>query len=269
MLIGVSTLTFLQLDYRAAVSRLADSGVKVIELFYDYPQFELGRISSEDSAHLREFADRRGITWTLHTPCFDLNPASANAGSRQEALTQYVRAIRFAADLGIGEVVVHSGHRSDPKFPPEQAFQWALDTLKRTTEESERLGVRLAVENTGYGAVGFIHSPQALVDLVSSIGSNIVGITLDSGHAVLQGFTPEEAVRVFGKRLLHIHVHDNTGTADDHLPLGKGVINHVPMFKALRDTGFRGFLILETYQTERIEEQLQRDLRFLREQARV
>jgi sugar phosphate isomerase/epimerase len=265
MHIGVSTLTYLHLDYRAAVSRLAELGVKVIELFYDYPHFDLEKMRSDDSAHLRRLVERYGITWTLHTPCFDLNPASANLGARMAALTQYQHAIRFAAEIGIREVVVHSGHRSDPKIPPEQAFQWGADTLRRTSEASERAGVRLAVENTGYGAFGFIQSPRTLVDLVSSIDSDLAGITLDTGHAVLEGFAPEEAVRVFGDRLTHIHVHGNSGTADDHFPLGKGVINHVPTLKALRDRGFQGFLILETYQTEQVEEQVQGDLRFLRE----
>lgn len=264
MRIGVSTLTYLHLDYRTAVSRLADLGIKVIELFYEYPHFDLENMTSDDGSHLRRLADRYGITWTLHTPCFDLNPASANLAARMAALNQYQQAVRFAADLGIREVVVHSGHRSDPKIPAEQAFQWGADTLRRTSEDSERAGVRLAVENTGYGVSGFIHSPRTLVDLVSSIGSDLAGITLDTGHAVLEGFTPEEAVRVFGDRLTHIHVHDNSGTADDHFPLGKGVINHMPMLQALRDKAFQGFLILETYQTERIEEQIQDDLSFLR-----
>lgn len=264
MRIGVSTLTYLHLEYRSAVSRLADSGVKLIELFYDHPHFDLEKMTSEDSAHLQRLAERYSITWTLHSPCFDLNPASANFGARMAVLSQYQRAIRFAADLGIREVVVHSGHRSDPKIPSEQAFQWGVDTLRRTAEESERAGVRLAVENTGYGGSGFIRSPRTLVDLVRAIDSDLVGITLDTGHAVLEGFTPEDAVQVFGNRLTHIHIHNNSGTADDHFPLGRGVIDHVPMLKALRDGAFQGYLILETYQTDRVEEQVQADLSFLR-----
>ena len=267
MHIGVSTLTYLHLDYRTAVSRLADLGVKVIELFYDDPHFDLRSMTATDSAYLRHFGERYGITWTLHTPCFDLNPASANQGARMATLTQYQQAIRFAAEIGIREVVVHSGHRSDPKIPAEQAFQWGVDTLRRTSEASELAGVQLTVENTGYGVSSFIHSPRVLVDLVSLIDSDLVGITLDTGHAVLEGFAPEEAVCVFGDRLTHIHVHDNSGTADDHFPLGRGVINHVPMLEVLRDRGFQGFLILETYQTDRIEEQVQADLAFLQKHA--
>jgi sugar phosphate isomerase/epimerase len=36
-----------------------------------------------------------------------------------------------------------------------------------------------------------------------------------------------------GPRLKHVHLHDNHGQSDQHLPVGKGSIDFDPFFEAL------------------------------------
>ncbi len=52
-----------------------------------------------------------------------------------------------------------------------------------------------------------------------------LGLHLDIGHANLQvpHNTTDEILAAYGKRLRHVHLHDNKGgSADLHLPLGTG-----------------------------------------------
>lgn len=264
MRIGVSTLTYVDLDYRTALDRILPLGVRVIELFFDYPQFKVLEVGPGDVEYLKRLRGKRDLEFTLHTPCFDLNPASVDEAARRTVVEQYRNAVRFAAALGIAEVVVHSGFRSSPKFSTAQAFDASLATLRETVRFAEGLGVRVAVENTGYGETGFLSAPQDLVDLVDGASSPLVGITLDTTHAYLEGFRLDEAVRAFAHRLSHLHVHDSLG-GDDHLPIGEGRIDFAPLFEALRSQAFGGLVIWEGWIHDRIEERIERDLTFLRQ----
>ncbi len=264
MRIGVSTLTYVDVPYRQALERLRPLGVSVVELFFDYPHFDVAAISSEDVRFLRRYRDETGVDYTLHTPCFDLNPASVNKGARDEAVRQHEQAIRFAAELEIREVVVHSGYRSDPRVSDQQCVDLSVDSLRRTIRTAEQHGVRLAVENTGYGPKGFISEPATVLEIVKAGESELVGVTLDTGHAILEGFTPDAAVAAFGGHLSHIHIHNNGGRADDHGPLDRGVIDFRPLFEALTGGRYDGYLIVESFDQERPEELLTGDLGFIR-----
>ncbi len=46
-----------------------------------------------------------------------------------------------------------------------------------------------------------------------------LGVTLDVGHAKINGEDCQEFVERFGERIRVCHLHDNDGTADRHKPL--------------------------------------------------
>lgn len=260
MRIGVSTLTYLHLPYREALERLVALQPAVVELFFDYPHFDLQRFSADDVRVLREFGEAHAIEYTLHAPCFDLNPASANAGARDECVRQSELAINLAARLGAAEVVVHSGMRSDPKIPLDQTLGWSIESLRRIVRTAEQHRVRVSVENVGYGSAGFITHPEVLLDIVRTFDSGLVGITLDTGHAVLQGFAIDAAITAFGHNLTHVHLHNTQGGADDHLTLERGVIAFEPIFRQLVAGEYDGYLIIESCDLNHPDAMLARDL---------
>jgi sugar phosphate isomerase/epimerase len=64
---------------------------------------------------------------------------------------------------------------------------------------------------------------------------------IDIGHAfITDGMAGiKKFISCFGKRIEHIHVHDNYGKADDHLSLGKGKINFSMVMKELKKIGYK------------------------------
>lgn len=89
-------------------------------------------------------------------------------------------------------------------------------------------GVRVVLENI------VEQTPEHLIELVDRVGNNYLGLCFDIGHATLcSQLSPVQWVELMGKRLKHIHLHDNHGTSDEHLPVGKGTINFDPFFEAL------------------------------------
>ena len=51
----------------------------------------------------------------------------------------------------------------------------------------------------------------------------------------------------YGNRLRHVHLHDNRGTGDDHLPLGAGTLDLTGCIRALKASGYDDTITLEVF----------------------
>lgn len=246
MNVGASTLCYLDRPLEDAVRELADADFRTIELFADAPSFDPMCATPERIAWLKGFKQERDLIYSIHTPCFDLNPASANPGVRRETARQYQRTVELAAELEATLVVVHAGALSDMKLAAGPARAAMYETLGPVVEHAERCDVTLGFENTGYGPLGFISSLQEWFELGLRLGSQRVTYVLDTGHAALQDIDFADAVRVIGQRLGQVHVHDNDGTKDDHWTVGRGTIDFRPLMSALIEARLDGVpLVLE------------------------
>jgi sugar phosphate isomerase/epimerase len=64
--------------------------------------------------------------------------------------------------------------------------------------------------------------------------------------------TTEEILQAHGKRLRHVHLHDNRGGhADLHLPLGAGTLDVHGSIRALKQCGFDDTITLEVFTPDR------------------
>jgi len=77
-------------------------------------------------------------------------------------------------------------------------------------------------------------TPQALVELAE--GTDL-GFCLDVGHANTMGLLPE--FMELKSRLANLHVHDNNGKFDEHLPIGDGTVDFDLVVRELADYGGR------------------------------
>jgi sugar phosphate isomerase/epimerase len=60
-----------------------------------------------------------------------------------------------------------------------------------------------------------------------------------------------EILAAHGRRLKHVHLHDNRGGNQDlHLPLGAGNIDVLGSLRALKSCGYDGTITLEVFATD-------------------
>ena len=57
----------------------------------------------------------------------------------------------------------------------------------------------------------------------------------------------------FGEGIRLMHVHDNRGLRDDHLPVGEGEINFRGVLLAVLDAGARPILTVEPHRKEHFQ----------------
>ena len=82
--------------------------------------------------------------------------------------------------------------------------------------------------------------------IIDQVGSDKLGICLDTGHLNLNGKNQREYILKAGKRLRAIHIADNEGHSDQHLmPFTCGQIDFLQVVSALKEIGYDGLFNLE------------------------
>ncbi|MEW5723452.1 MAG: sugar phosphate isomerase/epimerase, partial [Thermodesulfobacteriota bacterium] len=98
---------------------------------------------------------------------------------------------------------------------------------------------------------GYMYRPEEFSQVLAAQAD--LRMTLDLGHANIQA-PPDRLARLVeagGHRIAHVHVSDNTGADDEHLPVGVGRVDVAGGLKALKALGYQGRLTLEVFAPDR------------------
>jgi len=193
-----------------------------------------------------------GMRPRVHAPFFDLNPGALDPLIRQATGQRLEQTLRFAGLLQAELMIVHPG--VDKWRYPKLEHAWlnlALEFFPPLVEQAGQNGCRLAIENI------YEESPDTLVQLVDGIDSDFFGHCFDAGHWHLFGRRPmDEWLKSVSSRLFHLHLHDNHGRADEHLPVGDGTIDFNPLQKHLRKMPVAPSITLEARSLEHLQRSL-------------
>jgi sugar phosphate isomerase/epimerase len=177
-----------------------------------------------------------GLGISVHTPFSDLNIASLNAPIWQETLRQIEAVIEELADHA-HIFVIHPGYVSPlAAFCPEKALEKNKQALIRLVQCAKECQVTATVENMVNEEFLLGRFPHEIEEM----RSDGLGFTFDVGHA-----NTADAIHSFSQmKIDHVHLHDNNGQTDEHLPLGAGNINLEQTMQAFRR--YKGIFVLES-----------------------
>ena len=197
-------------------------GVEIAEFCWAH-YLDCGR--EEHMAAAREFARGAESLW-FHAPFAEISPCAIDPKVRALTAERYRDSIRAAGELGIKRLVIHGGYIPYVYFPESFVAQSVLfwkEFLRDAPED-----IRIALENV------MEPDPSMLVGIVREVDDERLGLCLDVGHANCEtsDLAPEKWVRPMAPRLFHVHLHDNIGGRDLHLPLGQG---NVPFETIIND----------------------------------
>ena len=216
-------------------SRLSESiddmiryGGNAIELMLDGAQWNEFENRSREIAGL---LSAKPVSYSVHTPVWDMNLTSENAQARKAALEAYQNSIVFASFLHAKHVVIHPGFCLAQVFDKKTARERAAQAIDALCRFNEPYGVQLLVENVGNAATSIFTQEEFLLFIESF--SDRAGCLLDIGHANLCGWDLIETITRLRPFLYAVHLHDNQGDADSHLPIGDGIIPWPSVFRAL------------------------------------
>lgn len=204
--------------------------------------------------------EAEGLSLSLHAPTGDVNLLSRNPGARWFAEGELSRTLALAARLGARYVTVHLGYRSTGA-PGELPVDAAMEALRRLRRRAEDLGIALCLENDPKEDFLYLWDLNEHLRWLEEL--DLLG-TQDLGHAwTAHGSDALGLIEKAAPRITVVHVSDNRGEHDDHLPLGDGVIPMESVLPLLRGAEL---WVLELFSPQGAEESL-RVMEALREET--
>ena len=118
-------------------------------------------------------------------------------------------------------------------------------SLVELLDHTEATEVVLLIEPAHSAESTLILTVDDGLRMIEEVGSERLGILLDTGHANVNGENLAEVISSLKDVPLHIHIDDNNGDSDAHLIPGEGNIDFKPFAKTLKEIGYRGFVSAE------------------------
>ena len=172
-------------------------------------------------ARVRDLVERTGLAISVHAPYADLNAASLNYPIFRETVRQLGACIAHAAEW-TERVTIHPGYLSPlGKLDPDRAWATQKEALREIGRCASDHGVLACLENMPSIREFLCRDPGELLGMIDGVEG--VGACFDLGHAHTLGAVPaflEELARAD-----HLHLHDNGGLSDEHLPIGAGTVD--------------------------------------------
>ncbi len=158
------------------------------------------------------------------SPAWDVNPAAPLRALREAASFLNKKTLEFCVDMGIKQMVYHPGYYDrDSFFSLNRAKDHAYQLLDELIALAKPAGITLAFENIG-GPAATLFTQEEFIHALDGIDP-CAQLLLDVGHANMNGWNIPEVIDRTAGRLCALHLHDNDGTCDAHLPMGQGNID--------------------------------------------
>jgi len=185
----------------------------------------------------------QGKKITMHGPFLDLNIASLDHLIRDISRRRIKQSLDYV-DLFMPEsIVFHSGY--DARRHGYNSEEWMSLSLDFWTEIAENLssrGVALHLENV------YETGPEEIFPVVESVFNAGGGFCFDTGHCHSFGNGKmTDWLESLGDFIKEIHLHDNDGNNDLHLPPGAGNINFNFLLSFLSERDFLPVITLEPH----------------------
>ena len=159
--------------------------------------------------------------------------------------------LRASSILGSPSCVIHFINNTRwGKQTPEFLHQTSGEMFDKMIPFAEKYKVNIALETFGAAKIqgarirDFFADPREFKYQFDRLNTQYKTMCVDSGHThEAESFwvpPPEEMIRILGKDVTILHLHDNNGHYDDHLLPGQGNINWPAVFESLEDIGYSG-----------------------------
>jgi sugar phosphate isomerase/epimerase len=149
-------------------------------------------------------------------------------------------AMRFAVELRTDVVINRIGRVPDRDDDPR--FGRLVEALTAIGAHGERVGARLAAQTADV-------SPQNLARLIAALPDHSVGVDLHPSELILAGHSPQEAVELLGRHVLHVHASDAVRDLDagraKPVEIGRGTADLPELLGRLTEFDYRGWVTIE------------------------
>ena len=248
MKFAICNETFQDWPFDRAFAFAAECGYSGIEMAHFTIADYATDIPTAKRAEVRRQAEAAGLQivamhWLLaKTEGFYLT--SPEAEVRKRTAAYFGELAKLCADFGASVIVLGSPQQRNllPGVTHDEAMKHAADTLVTAVPALEENGVTLAVEPLGPEEGDFLRTADLGAELIGMIGSPHVRLHLDVKAMSTESSPPAELIRRHHALLAHFHANDPNRQGP-----GFGEIDFLPIFEALGEVNYRGWVSVEVF----------------------
>ncbi len=217
-------------------------------------------IPAKRRAEIRRQAERAklevvGLHWLLAKTA-GLYLTSPDAEVRRRTVAYLGELARFCADLG-GKIMVFGSPKQRSLLPGvrrQQAMSYAAEVFSAAMPAMEKADVILAIEPLGPDETDFINTAAEGVQLMKMVNSPHCRLHLDCKAMSSEPTPIPDLIRRYRSDFVHFHANDPNRQGP-----GFGKLDFVPIFRALREVSYRGWVSVEVFDLRAGPERLARE----------
>ncbi len=164
-------------------------------------------------------------------------------------LGAYINEIKMCGEMGCPTTVIHLYFEDSKKATVEGN----IIMLNKLLPYLEKYNVALAMENVFAGGEAYADchytTSDDIMEYVDKMNHPLIGVCLDTGHAIVTHQDPVQMIKAFGKHLIALHMNGNAGR-DMHLLPGTldswlDTNDYEKISLTLKEVGYKGPYNLE------------------------
>ena len=197
--------------------------------------------SRQDFLDRARFLDDQGLSCTLHAPFHDMLPGAQDKYILQAARDKLRRCFDLLEIFKPRSVVCHLGYlECVHSYDLDQWFATSLETWHQLLAVAEHAATPIMFENT------YEYGPHIHQTILEALNSPLARFCLDVGHLLAFAHVAwPDWLAHLGPWLGQLHLHDNHGFRDEHLPVGLGDFDFPGLFSYLKSMNLRPLITLE------------------------
>ncbi len=219
---------------------IGDNGFDFIDLFLEPDKGELGLVNSKK---IKQQLDYYGLERIGHTAWY-LPIGSPLPQLRACAVEIFKRYLNTFVDIGCDKVTIHTNWPPSTMFSEDEGVKYQAESLQSILGFAGDKGVKVMLE-----PLGTVHDHTSNIDRLLALTGDLY-FNADIGHLNLFGREPVELLNRYKDNLMHVHLHDNNGIDDLHLPLGSGNIDWDHLIRVLKSF-YDGTITLEIFSDDK------------------
>jgi sugar phosphate isomerase/epimerase len=249
-------------DTFSTIRKLGYTGVEIAPftfLPHDEP-FELRRVPAERIVEARQQAEDAGLEvvglhWLLaKTDGYYLT--SPDPTVRRRTVDYMKMLVELCADLG-GKVMVLGSPKQRNLLPGvtyEDAEAYAVEVLHLVMPTCRDFGVTIALEPLGPAEGDFMLTAKSGIRLAEMVDSPYCKLHLDVKAMSSEGRPIADIIRESREWLVHFHAND-----PNLLGPGMGNVDFRPIFAALKEINYNGWVSVEVFKYEPSPDEIARE----------
>ncbi len=229
-----------------AINWIREAGFRYVDYNFGIDSQHRNGAFSEDwrayANQLKQHAANIGVQFVqAHAPM-----GAPLAEGNASFIADNVRCIEVCAVLDIPNLVIHTGYLRG--LSKEETFERNKAFFTPLLQVAEAYGINILVENFNKMCVEglyWIDNADDLLALIEYIDHPLLHAVWDAGHANMQEMPQHEELQLLGHHVYALHVQDNMGDNDSHLPPFCGTLSLDSLMRGLKDIDYKGYFTFE------------------------